>query len=183
MSTTKTVQISQTNSGVLAAELNAAIAGGRVVTLNGHTPVVPDIGDAVTSWGTGSISFKIAAKKPGATRDIYVKIGHMLDITSDAPADQPPAPHATVKPRKTKTSKTAKNPRDVVEKITLNPLGKAPITATVKGETGYLTVRTVNGKYRYAVTMDEKNATMFSPGGSLERHAKRAEAAGIQVAA
>uniref|UniRef100_A0AAU7J857 Uncharacterized protein n=2 Tax=unclassified bacterial viruses TaxID=12333 RepID=A0AAU7J857_9VIRU len=180
MSTTKTMQISQSNSGVLAAELNAAIAGGRVVTLNGHTPVAPDTGDAVRSWSTGSISFKVAAKKPGATRDVYVKIGHMLDITSEAPADQPPAPHATVKPRKTKAPT---NPRDVVEKITLNRLGKAPIAATVKGETGYLTVRTVNGKYRYAVTMDEKNATMFSPGGSLERHAKRAEAAGIKIAA
>lgn len=186
MSTVKEVQISQTNAGVIAAEINAAVAAGRTVTLNGDTPVSHHGADAATSWGTGSLSYKVAAKKPGAVRDVFVKVGHMLTISSEAPEDHGPAPHATVKPSKVKAAPKAKAPKAVEPKASGPAKAKGdkhPIPATLKGETGWLSVRTVDGHYRYAVTMDESKATMFAPGGSTDRHSKRAEAAGIKVSA
>jgi len=188
MSTTKTVQISQTNSGVLAAELNAAIHGGREVTLNGETPVVPVGGEPVRAYMNGTLSYLIAAKAPGKTRERFVKIGHMLEISSEAPESHGEAPHAMVKPSKRRTStKPTFQPSEDAQATPTAPAkskdGKHPIEATYKGETGYLVVRTANGHYRYGVTMDESKATLFKPGGSYERHAARAEKAGLKVAA
>lgn len=187
MSTTKTVQISQTNSGVLAAELNAAIHGGRTVTLNGETPISLHGEDAVHAYMNGTLAYNIAAKAPGKTRQRFVKIGHMLEISSEAPDHHGAAPHAMVKPpkrgKRTSTPKVDANAPETSAQPSKAKDGKHPIEATVKGETGYLTVRTADGHYRYGVTMDESKATLFKPGGSLERHAKRAEAAGIKVAA
>ncbi|AXH70128.1 hypothetical protein HOT74_gp16 [Microbacterium phage KaiHaiDragon] len=181
MSTTKTVQISQTNSGVLAAELNAAINGGRTVTLNGETPIATGGTDAVKAYMNGTLAYRIAAKAPGKTRERFVKIGHMLTVVSEAPASHGAAPHAMVKP--TKTPKRASAPQATLSQPAKAKDGKTAIEATVKGETGYLTVRTANGHYRYGVTLDETKATLFKPGGSADRHAKRAEAAGIKIAA
>lgn len=185
MSTTKEVQVSQSNSGVLAAEISAAVDAGRVVKINGDTVVQAYESAPARSYSTGSLSYRVAAKKPGATREVFVKAGHMAVIESDAPDHHGPAPHATVKP-----SKRGKSARDKVTTVKFTESApakakgdKSPIPATVKGETGYLTVRTVEGHYRYGVTMDEKSATLFAPGGSTERHAKRAEAAGIKIAA
>lgn len=191
MSTTKTVQISQTNSGVLAAELNAAIHGGRTVTLNGETPISLHGEDAVTAYMNGTLAYSIAAKAPGKTRQRFVKIGHMLDISSEAPEHHGEAPHAMVKPPKPskQTSTPTFKPSDSSDTPSAEPTpitpkdGKQPIEATYKGETGYLTVRTADGHYRYGVTMDEKKATLFKPGGSYERHAARAEKAGLKIAA
>ncbi len=187
MSTTKTVQISQTNSGVLAAELNAAIHGGRTVTLNGETPVTPVGGEPVRAYMNGTLSYLIAAKSPGKTRERFVKIGHMLNISSEAPESHGEAPHAMVKPPKSAKSKNIilrELPATGEAKAPAKAKGdKHPIEATYKGETGYLTVRTSNGHYRYGVTMDESKATLFKPGGSYARHAARAEKAGLKVAA
>ncbi|QGJ95235.1 hypothetical protein QDA11_gp15 [Microbacterium phage Jayden] len=191
MSTTKTVQISQTNSGVLAAELNAAIHGGRTVTLNGETPISLHGEDAVHAYQNGTLAYNIAAKAPGKTRQRFVKIGHMLDISSEAPEHHGEAPHAMVKPPKRgkRTSTPTFTPSDSNDAPSAAPTpikskdGKRPIEATYKGETGYLTVRTANGHYRYGVTMDDSKATLFTPGASAERHAARAEKAGLKVAA
>ncbi|AWY06022.1 hypothetical protein SEA_ROBSFEET_15 [Microbacterium phage RobsFeet] len=181
MSTTKTVQISQTNSGVLAAELNAAINGGRVVTLNGETPIAGDGHEAVRAYMNGTLAYRIAAKAPGKTRERFVKIGHMLEISSEAPEHHGAAPHAMVKP--SKAGKRRTNTEPTLTSPAKSKGDKTAIEATLKGETGYLTVRTANGHYRYGVTMDEAKATLFKPGGSADRHAKRAEAAGIKIAA
>ncbi|QGJ89428.1 hypothetical protein PBI_SMARTIES_23 [Microbacterium phage Smarties] len=181
MSTTKTVQISQTNSGVLAAELNAAINGGRVVTLNGETPVTFGGTDAVRAYMNGTLAYRIAAKAPGKTRERFVKIGHMLEISSEAPESHGAAPHAMVKP--SKAPKRTNRPEPTLNPPAKQKGDKTAIEATVKGETGYLTVRTAQGHYRYGVTLDPKNATLFTPGASADRHAARAEKAGIKIAA
>jgi hypothetical protein len=56
------------------------------------------------------------------------------------------------------------------------------LPATYKGETGWLKLRIVNGTYRYAVTMDEAQATKFRPGSrSLARHTQRAVLAGLTI--
>jgi len=184
MSTTKTVQISQTNSGVLAAELNAAIHGGRTVTLNGETPVSLHGEDAVRAYMNGTLAYSIAAKAPGKTRERFVKIGHMLEISSEAPESHGEAPHAMVKPSKPSKRKTTSPAPEPTPSGPAKAKGdKHPIEATLKGETGYLVVRTAQGHYRYGVTLDEKKATLFKPGSSAERHAARAEKAGIKVEA
>ncbi|QGJ88871.1 hypothetical protein PBI_TEAMOCIL_16 [Microbacterium phage Teamocil] len=187
MSTTKTVQISQTNSGVLAAELNAAIHGGRTVTLNGDTPVSLHGEDAVHTYMNGTLAYRVAAKAPGKTREVFVKIGHMLNISSEAPEHHGAAPHAMVKPpkrgKRTSTPKVDATAPETSTQPAKAKGDKSPIEATVKGETGYLTVRTAQGHYRYGVTLDEGKATLFKPGPSAERHAARAEKAGIKIAA
>ena len=64
----------------------------------------------------------------------------------------------------------------------MNDTDTLTLPATVKGETGWLKLRIVNGKYRYGVTMDESQATRFRPGSrSLARHTQRAVLAGITI--
>lgn len=190
MSTTKTVQVSKSNVAVLAAEINAAIDGGRDVTINGDH-AVRGYTTSATSWQTGSLSYTVAAKKPGTFRQVFVKAGHMVTITSEAPEHHGEAPHAMVKPPKRgkRTSTPTFTPSDSSDAPSAAPTpikskdGKHPIEATYKGETGYLSLRISNGQYRYGVTLDESKATRFSPGASAQRHAARAEKAGLKVAA
>ena len=185
MSTTREVQISATNVLAVSEQINHAIRAGRDVTVNGLPVARTEGRDSALAYQNGTLAYLTPAKAEGKTRQVFVKVGHMATITSEAPEDQGPAPHATIKPPKGKR-----------RAVTFTPDGEAPapaprptrstgdritIPASVKGETGYLSVRTVNGKYAYAVTMDENTATLFRPGGSAERHMARAEKAGIKI--
>lgn len=184
MSTTKEVQISQVNVRGIADAINAAVDAGRTITINGDTPIASFEAEAAHAYLNGTLSYRVAAKAKGKTREVFVKVGHMVTISSEAPEDHGPAPHATVKPTASKRKAPAKPKADAPASAPAKVKGdKSPIPATVKGETGYLTVRTVDGHYRYAVTMDETKATLFAPGGSSERHSARAEKAGIKIAA
>lgn len=85
MNITNTVaQLSATNAGTIAAQLNERFAAGVAVVVNGQT-LTSRTAEAVTRHGNGSLSFR-TVENPG--KRTYVKVGHMVHVTEGArPSD------------------------------------------------------------------------------------------------
>lgn len=163
--TAQPIQVSPSNATRLADMINAAHHDGATITVNGETPKARPGTAAARAYLNGTLSYKVAAKKPGALREVFVKIGHMvtIDIQDDAP---------TRKPRKPATAPTS--PATPTDTSNL-------IEATRDGITGWLMLLRREGKFDYTLTQSEKDATQFTPGASLDRHRTRAEAKGYKV--
>jgi len=186
--------VSESNAAEIAAQIVLDVDNGRSIVINGETPIASFEAAPARSYANGTVSIMVAAKAKGKVREVFFKAGTVLTVVTDEPgtstpepseADPTPTPEPDnggsdeapdAKPVKSKSKSKAK-PVEGDVKV------KHTVTATLKGETGFLAVRRVDGSFAYAVTMEEKSASKFADGPSLERHIARATAGGIKVAA
>jgi hypothetical protein len=174
MTTTTTGHVvGTTNATQIAAQIVLDVDSGKSITINGQTPVASFEAAPARAYANGTLSIMVAAKAKGKVREVFFKAGTVLTVvhgTSEAASTEPtPEPEAE---------------SSVAPTATTEAPSKVSIPATLKGETGWLSLRRVDGSFRYAVTMDEKVASKFAVGStSAERHIARATAGGIKVAA
>jgi hypothetical protein len=183
MSTSITLQVSGTNVLDIVDQINAAHDQGRSITVNGHPVVTVHGQPAASAYLNGTLAVSIAAKVEGKTKPLFVKVGHMADITSDLP-DEESAPEPQEAEEEPIVEDEDTTPVEADSEPTKAPTVKAErviLEATYKGETGYLATRRIGGKIAYAVTMDPKKASPFTASASLDRHIARATAAGLEV--
>jgi hypothetical protein len=77
-----TTLVSPFNSVDIADRINAITLTGAIVTINGDTPIRAWGTPCARAWNNGTVSFRVAAKRKGKFRDVFVKAGFPITITT-----------------------------------------------------------------------------------------------------
>jgi hypothetical protein len=183
------------NADSIAEAITSAVDTGEIVTVNGQRVIASFEAAPARTYMNGTLSYRVAAKAKGKTRDVFVKLGDpiSIDFGNTRHALTPITPSTKSVPVKKAPVEVAvptapvETPAAPVETSTA-PAGtdtvkaeRNPVPATLGQTTGWLKVRTIEGKFTYDVVTDEKQATKFKTGKSFDWEMGKAREAGILI--
>ncbi len=76
----QTITVTEYNGYDISEMITALVKDGEKVTVNGHL-AIQGWGPASICWNNGTVSIKAKAQKTGTYKDVYFKIGAVMNIS------------------------------------------------------------------------------------------------------